>query len=209
METCCHLGSSEKPLCTTGVKNSQRVIIIIIIKNEWCMHYPESVLEYETHKLLWDFEIQTDHLISVRRPDLVIIKKERTCRIVEFAVPADHRVKSKDSEKKDKYLDLARELKKTVEHEYAGNTNCNWCSWYNHQRIDTGTVGLGNKKTSGVHPSYSFIKIGQNTEKSPGYLRRLAAIQSPVRKTRKGVNNNYDTTSIGLKIFKNYKRLDV
>ena len=28
-----------------------------------------------------------------------------------FAVPADHRIKLKESEKKDKYLDLARELK--------------------------------------------------------------------------------------------------
>ena len=74
------------------------------------MHNPESALENEMHKILWDFEIQTDHLISVRRPDLVI--KKRTCRIVEFAIPADHRVKLKESEKRDKYLDLARELKK-------------------------------------------------------------------------------------------------
>ena len=29
-----------------------------------------------------------------------------------FAVPADHRIKFKESEKKDKYLDFARELKK-------------------------------------------------------------------------------------------------
>ena len=29
-----------------------------------------------------------------------------------FAVPADHRIKMKECEKKDKYLDLARELKK-------------------------------------------------------------------------------------------------
>ena len=41
------------------------------------MHNPESVLENETHKLLWDFEIQTDHLISTRRPDLVILKKKK------------------------------------------------------------------------------------------------------------------------------------
>ena len=34
------------------------------------------------------------------------------CRIVDFAVPADHRVKMKESEKKDVYFDLARELKK-------------------------------------------------------------------------------------------------
>ena len=28
------------------------------------MHNPESVLENETHKLLWDFEVQMDFLIS-------------------------------------------------------------------------------------------------------------------------------------------------
>ena len=44
------------------------------------MHNPESMLENETQKLLRDFEIQTDHLISARQPDLIIInKKERTC----------------------------------------------------------------------------------------------------------------------------------
>ncbi len=32
---------------------------------------------------------------------------------MDFAVPAYHRVKLKESEKKDKYLDLAREVKKT------------------------------------------------------------------------------------------------
>ena len=30
---------------------------------------------------------------------------------MDFAVPANHRIKLKESEKKDKYLDLARELK--------------------------------------------------------------------------------------------------
>ena len=67
------------------------------------------------HKLLWDFNIQPDHLIPARRPDLIIInkkKKKRICKIVDFAVPADHRINLKESEKKDKYLDLARELKK-------------------------------------------------------------------------------------------------
>ena len=54
-----------------------------------------------------------DHLISVRRPNLIIInKKKRPCKINDFAVPADHRIKLKECEKKDKYLDLARELKK-------------------------------------------------------------------------------------------------
>ena len=38
-------------------------------------------------------------------------KKKRTCKIVDFAAPADHRVKINECEKKDKYLDLARDLK--------------------------------------------------------------------------------------------------
>ena len=95
-----------------------RIIIIIIIK--WYMHNPAPVLEIDPHKLLWDFNIQTDHLIPARRPDLIIInkkkkkeeKKKENLQIVDFAVPADHRINLKESEKKDKYLDLAWELKK-------------------------------------------------------------------------------------------------
>ena len=83
--------------------------------NKWYMHNPALVLENDTHKLLWDFDIQTDHLISPRRLNLIIInnnKKKKISKIVDFAVPADHRIKLKECEKKDKYPDLARELKK-------------------------------------------------------------------------------------------------
>ena len=77
------------------------------------MHNLAPVLENDTHKLLWNFDIHTDHLISARRPDLIIInKKKRTYKIVDFTVPADHRIKLKEYEKKVKYLDLARELKR-------------------------------------------------------------------------------------------------
>ena len=41
---------------------------------------------------------------------MIVNKKKRTCRIVNFAVPADHRVKLEESEKRKKYVDLAREL---------------------------------------------------------------------------------------------------
>ena len=34
---------------------------------------------------------------------------------------------------------------------------------------------------SGDHPNYYIIDIDQNTEKSPGDLRRLAATQTPVK----------------------------
>ena len=39
------------------------------------MHNPAPVLENATHKLLWD--LQTDHLIPARRPDLIIINKKK------------------------------------------------------------------------------------------------------------------------------------
>ena len=82
--------------------------------NKWYMHNPASVLKNDIHKLPWDSDIQTDHLISARRPDLIIINKQkkRICKVVDFAVPADHRIKLKECEKKDKYLYLARKFKK-------------------------------------------------------------------------------------------------
>ena len=36
------------------------------------MYNPESILENEKHKILWDSKIQMNHLISARRPGLVI-----------------------------------------------------------------------------------------------------------------------------------------
>ena len=45
--------------------------------NRWYVHNPEFVLEKETHKLLWDFEIQMDHLILAGWPELVIVNKKK------------------------------------------------------------------------------------------------------------------------------------
>ena len=80
---------------------------------KWYIHNPESVLDNETHKILWGLEIQTDHLILARRPDLETINtKKRICRIVNFVITADQRMKIKENKRIDKYLDLTRELKK-------------------------------------------------------------------------------------------------
>ena len=98
---------------------------------------------------------------------------------MNITVPADHRVNLKENEKKAKYLDLARELK-NLEHKDDGDTNCNWRTWYSHKRIDTETGVFGNKRTSGDHRKYNIVEITQNTEKSPGDLRRLAVTQTPM-----------------------------
>ena len=146
------------------------------------MHNPALVLENDSQKLLWDFNIHTDHLIPARRPDLIIInKRKRICKIVGFAVPPDHRINLKESEKKDKYLDLVRELKKL------------WNMKVTMVPIVIGALGTVTKglckgpealEVGGRvedYPNDSIAEDGQNTETSPGALRRLAVTQTPVK----------------------------
>ena len=53
-----------------------------------------------------------DHLISARRTDRMIINKEkREFENYGFVLQADHRIKLKECEKKDRYLDIAWEFK--------------------------------------------------------------------------------------------------
>ena len=62
---------------------------------------------------MWDFSIQTDHVIEARRPDLIVVdKKERSCKIIDFAVSGDSSLEEKEKGKIDKYHDLGRELHK-------------------------------------------------------------------------------------------------
>ena len=80
--------------------------------NKWYEHEPESVLENEDYKILWDFSIQTDHVIEARRLHLVRVDKERSCKIIDFAVPGDSGIEEKEKDKIEKYQDLGRELQK-------------------------------------------------------------------------------------------------
>ena len=62
---------------------------------------------------MWDFSIQTDHVIEAQRPDLVVVdKKKRGCKIIDFAVPGDNKIEEKEKVKIEKYQDLGRELQK-------------------------------------------------------------------------------------------------
>ena len=62
---------------------------------------------------MWDFSIQTGHVIEARRPDLVVAdRKDRSCKIIDFAFPGDSRIEEKEKDKIEKYQDLGRELQK-------------------------------------------------------------------------------------------------
>ena len=73
------------------------------------MHNPEW--DAQSSLGFWDIDWSPD-LDQTTRPSEKKKKKKkrkRTCRTVDFAVLADHRVELKEIEPRDKYQDLARE----------------------------------------------------------------------------------------------------
>ena len=50
--------------------------------------------------------------MKARRPDLVVVDKERSCKIIDSAVPGDNRIEEKEKDETEKYQDLGRKLQK-------------------------------------------------------------------------------------------------
>ena len=70
---------------------------------------------------------------------VIVNKKMRTCRLVDFVVSADYRVK------KERWVPRpCQRTEKPMGHESDEDTNFNWRARYSHQRIRIGTEGLGN-----------------------------------------------------------------
>ena len=80
-----------------------------------------------------------------------------------------------------KVLKPCQRIKNAMEHEGDGDTYCNLCGWNDPQSVCKGPGRVRNQRMSQDHPNYSIVKIDQNTEKSPGDLRRLAVTQTPVK----------------------------
>ena len=84
------------------------------------MHNRETILKNETNKVIWDFEIQTDHQISARRPDLEIVSKKKE------NLPKNW---------KNAKSETLPEGWKTMENESVGDTNGKWRTQYSHQSV--------------------------------------------------------------------------
>ena len=83
------------------------------MRDQWYQHEPGSVIENDRCKILWDFTVQTDHIIQARRPDMIATDKETNkAQVIDFASSYDSRVDSEEMEQIEKYQDLVRELKK-------------------------------------------------------------------------------------------------
>ena len=92
----------------------------------WYIYKPKSVLENELHKILKDFVIQTEQLILTRRPDLVIAdKKKENLPNSGFCHPSRPESENQKKQKEGQVFRLCKIIKKAMEHEGDGDTNCN------------------------------------------------------------------------------------
>ena len=62
-----------------------------------------------------------------------------------------------------------------------GDTYCIWFTWRENQRLEKRAESLKNQSTNKYNPNYCIVEVGQNTEKSPEDLSRLAVSQPPVK----------------------------
>ena len=87
------------------------IIIIIIIIIMVHTHTPKPACEEGDVTVLWNQAIHTDREVTANRPDIIIQnKKEKTCTLIEVAIPAERNFVQKEKEKKLKYKSLCIEI---------------------------------------------------------------------------------------------------
>jgi len=75
---------------------------------------PKPVYDEGDVTALWNQTVHTDREVTANRPDIIIKnKKEKTCTLLDVAIPAGRNVVQKDAEKKLKYKGLCIEVKRT------------------------------------------------------------------------------------------------
>ena len=101
-------------------------------------------------------------------------------------------MKLKENEKRDKYLDLARELKKRH-----GDMKRTMIPIGAHRTIPKGFVKetgrFSHQRTSGDHPNYGIVKIALNTKKSPSVLSLKLSVSTSVKNFNNNNNNNVNS----------------
>jgi len=63
--------------------------------------------------MLWNQTVHTDREVTANRPDIIIKNhKEKTCTLIDVAIPADRNVVQKEAEKKLKYKRLCIQMQR-------------------------------------------------------------------------------------------------
>jgi hypothetical protein len=79
----------------------------------WYSHTHKLVTGHEDITMLWIQWVQTGREVLANRPDITVRnKKDRTCLLIEVAIPSDMNVLLKEAEKKLKYKNLSIEIQR-------------------------------------------------------------------------------------------------
>jgi hypothetical protein len=74
---------------------------------------PKPVYEEGDVRVLWNQAVHTDTEVTANREDIIINnKKQKTCTLIDVAIPANRNVVRKGAEKKLKYKSLCIETKR-------------------------------------------------------------------------------------------------
>ena len=116
------------------------------------------------------FEIRTDHLIPVKRSKFVSIKEKRISHRVCFVAPEDNKKKIKENKKRH-VLGPYKKNKKIVEP-----------GWVKVIPVEIGEIRIDPKSSERKLEEENIsgrittiVKLGQNTEKCSGDVKRLTA----------------------------------
>jgi len=81
--------------------------------DKWYTHMPKPVYEDGDITVLWNQAVHTDREVTANRTDIIIKnKKEKTCTLIDVAIPAERNAVQKEAEKKLKYKNWGIEIKR-------------------------------------------------------------------------------------------------
>ena len=97
---------------------------------------PKPVCEEGDVTVLWNQAVHTDREVTANRPDIIIKnKKEKTCTLIDVAIPADRNVVQKEAEKKLKYKILCIEIQRMWNLKMYDCTSNNWSHWKSDEKF--------------------------------------------------------------------------
>ena len=126
---------------------------------------PKPVYEEGDVTVLWNQAVHTDREVIANRPDIIIKnKKEKTCTLLDVAMPADRNVMQKEA-KNVKIQEFMYRDTTNVEPEMYDYTSNNWSHWNSNEKVKE-KFGSGTRKTFDrftTKDSYTW-NITHNTE---------------------------------------------
>ena len=82
---------------------------------KWYEHVPQPVTQSHDGKIVitWDLEIKTDRKVGHNKPDVLVQDHEnRIWYIIDFTVPMDQSIETRENGKIHRYIDLATEIRR-------------------------------------------------------------------------------------------------